>query len=565
MSDLAPAPASTTISLTPVASVSGFSVRVPDGPVLLPETTAQIHAGQVTALMGASGSGKTTLLRALIGHLPAGATATGTLDVLGRTPHQLPAGQLRTLRRTTVAYVGQDPGSALDPRMTARRLVAELATDPRGEKVLELLAECRLPVDTGIAGRRPTALSGGQQRRVALARALARAPRVLLLDEPTAGLDATVRDDIAHLLRHLATSRDLAVVIATHDPDLVDTCADRIIRLTPRTRPVPRARADEPATAATGADDLSGADVLSGADDLSGADGLSGADDLSGADGLSGADVLSGADDLSGADGLSGADDLSGADVLSGADGPSGADGLPVVDGLSGDDGLAAHTIDAFFRGDRRRRPALSDVAFSAAPGAATALIGPSGSGKTTLLRVMAGLHPTHTGHLTLDGRPLAARVQRRTREQQRRIQLVPQNPLAALNPRHTVGRQLTRPLRLHAGLPKSVRPERVTELLAQVGLPADYADRYPGQLSGGQRQRVSIARALAAGPDILLCDEVTSALDADTAAGIMDLLTRLRAEHRMTLIVVSHEHHLVARYTDTVHVIEDGRIRSVT
>lgn len=206
------------------------------------------------------------------------------------------------------------------------------------------------------------------------------------------------------------------------------------------------------------------------------------------------------------------------------------------------------------------RRPVLSDVAFSAARGAATAIIGPSGSGKTTLLRVMAGLHATHTGHLTLDGRPLAARVQRRTREQQRRVQLVPQNPLAALNPRHTIGRQLTRPLRLHAGQAR-LRPERVAELLAQVDLPAHYADRIPAELSGGQRQRVSIARALATAPDILLCDEVTSALDDETAASVMELLTRLRAEHRMTLIIVSHQHHLVARHTDTVHLIEDGRI----
>ncbi|MFJ3146650.1 ABC transporter ATP-binding protein [Streptomyces halstedii] len=481
MSDLAPAPLSTTVSPTPVASVTGLGIRVPDGPVLLPQTSAEFHAGQVTALMGASGSGKTTLLRALIGHLPPGAGVTGSLDVLGLTPHQLPAEELRTLRRTALAYVGQDPGSALNPRMTARRLVAELATDPSEDTVLALLAECRLPLDTGIAGRRPTALSGGQQRRVALARALAHAPKILLLDEPTSGLDDTVRDEIAHLLRHLAAARDLAVVIATHDPHLVETCADHTIRLTPKTLPAPRTRTAEPATTVTRPDRL-----------------------------------------------------------------PSG-------------DGLAAHAVDAFFRGSRR--PVLSDVAFGAPPGAATAVIGPSGSGKTTLLRVMAGLQPTHTGRLVLDGRPLDALVRRRTREQRRRVQLVPQNPLAALNPRHTVGRQLTRPLRLHTGLSKSARPERVTELLAQVGLPPEYADRRPGELSGGQRQRVSIARALATGPDILLCDEVTSALDADTAAGIMDLLTRLRAEHRMTLVVVSHEHHLVARYTDTVHVLEDGRI----
>ncbi|MGW5861272.1 ABC transporter ATP-binding protein [Streptomyces sp. NPDC055239] len=477
------APTSKGTTQPPHVAVRGLEIRLPEGPVLLYETTAQIHAGQVTALMGASGSGKTTLLRALIGHLPPGAVVTGTLDVLGRSPHQLPTDELRTLRRTAIAYVGQDPGSALNPRMTARRLVAELATDTSEEKVLELLAECRLPVDTGIADRRPTALSGGQQRRVALARALARTPKVLLLDEPTAGLDTAVRDEVAHLLRHLAISRNLAVVIATHDPHFVETCADHTIRLTPKSAPVARLTADAPPAATTGPDDSAVGD------------------------------------------------------------------------------GVTAQAIDAYFRNGRQHSPVLTGVAFSAAPGSATAIIGPSGSGKTTLLRALAGLHPTHTGHLTLDGRPLARRVQRRTREQQRRIQLVPQNPLAALNPRHSVGQQIARPLRLHADLPKSVRPDRVAELLAQVDLPADYADRHPGELSGGQRQRVSIARALAAGPDILLCDEVTSALDSDTATGIMDLLTRLRTERRMTLVVVSHEHDLVARYTNTTHLLDAGHI----
>ncbi|MFJ8133307.1 ABC transporter ATP-binding protein [Streptomyces hydrogenans] len=467
----------------PVITVSGLEIRLPHGAVLLPPAGAQVHAGQVTALIGPSGCGKTTLLRALTGHLPPGATITsGTLDVLGHDPHTLPPNDLRTLRRTTIAYVGQDPGSALNPRMTVRRLVAELATDPTQGNIDALLAECRLPTDAGIADRRPTALSGGQQRRVALARALARSPQILLLDEPTAGLDNELRDDIAHLLRHLAASRNLAVVIATHDPQLATACADHTIVLS-----APDASAALPVFAATTAE--------------------------------------------------------------------------PVRMKSTAGEGLTAEGINAFFRSGIRRRTALTDTAFTARPGSACAVIGPSGSGKTTLLRVLAGLHPDHTGRLALDGQQLAPAARRRTRNQLQRIQLVPQNPLDALNPRRTITQQLARPLRLHTGLPKDTIPERIAELLDQVGLPAAHADRYPAELSGGQRQRVSIARALAADPDILLCDEVTSALDTDTATGIMDLLTRLREGHGMTLVVVSHEHHLVARYTDTVHVIEDGRI----
>ncbi|MEU9314725.1 ATP-binding cassette domain-containing protein [Streptomyces sp. NPDC048295] len=482
MSDRAPAGRDT--AQPALITVSGLEIRLPGGAVLLPATTAQMHAGQVTALMGASGSGKTTLLRALIGHLPPGTDTTGTLDVLGHAPHRLPDDALRALRRTAVAYVGQDPGSALNPRMTVRRLVSELAADPADESVHALLTECRLPAGTGIADRRPTALSGGQQRRVALARALARNPQILLLDEPTAGLDTSLRDEIAHLLRHLAAGRNLAVVIATHDPHLARTCADQTIRLDPTTT-----------------------------------------------------------------------------EAVHVADNPPSSPGRAAPSPAPCGEGITASAIDASFRTGRRSRPALTGASLTASPGSACAVIGPSGSGKTTLLRVLAGLHPTHTGHLTLDGRPVAADVRRRTREQQRRIQLVPQNPLDALNPRHTVAQQLARPLRLHTDLPRHAVPGRIAELLDQVGLPASHAGRFPNELSGGQRQRVSIARALAAGPDILLCDEVTSALDTETAAGVMALLTRLREEHHMALVVVSHEHHLVARHTDTVHVIEAGRI----
>lgn len=250
MSDTAPATEhpSTPTTATPVASATGLEIRIPDGPVLLHPASLTVRAGQVTALTGPSGSGKTTLLRALIGHLPDGAAVTaGTLDVLGHSPSDLGPADLRLLRRNRIAYVGQDPGSALNPRMKIRSIVAETAGDPSDEAVLGLLRECRLPVDDGLPDRRPTAISGGQQRRVALARALARTPEILLLDEPTAGLDSALRDEIAELLRDLAASRGLAVVMACHDPELVEACADHVVRLTaPRPVHLPSQRAAAP-------------------------------------------------------------------------------------------------------------------------------------------------------------------------------------------------------------------------------------------------------------------------------------------------------------------------------
>lgn len=213
------------------------------------------------------------------------------------------------------------------------------------------------------------------------------------------------------------------------------------------------------------------------------------------------------------------------------------------------------------FRNRGIDKKALDTVAFTALPGSATAIIGPSGSGKTTLLRVLAGLQLPDTGTLSLDGQPLAHAARKRRREHHQRIQLVPQNPLATLNPSRTVGAALARPLHRHTELTKAQITDKITELLHQVDLPADFAHRYPHELSGGQRQRVSIARSLTADPNFLLCDEITSALDPDTAIAIMELLQRLRDERDMSVTLVSHETHLVLAYTDTVHILEAGRL----
>ncbi|MFE2547593.1 ABC transporter ATP-binding protein [Streptomyces sp. NPDC059355] len=456
--------------------------------MLLRPASLIIEAGRITALTGASGSGKTTLLRALIGHLPDGAAVTGgVLSVLGHDLAALAPEELARLRRTSLAYVGQDPGSALNPRMKVRDLVAETAgCRPERSAVMELLREVRLPIDDGLPDRRPTALSGGQQRRVALARALARKPDILLLDEPTAGLDAALRDEIADLLRHLAARHDLAIVMACHDPELVEACADHTVHLTAPAAPPRLSAVHEVEREPT-------------------------------------------------------------------------ADNDEAVAAAEGGGGIAAHAVHVSFHG--KAHQALTAVDFTAAPGSRTAVVGPSGSGKTTLLRVLAGLQRADTADLTLDGIPLAPTAGKRPSAHQRRIQLVPQNPLDALNPSRRVGAQLDRPLRLHTKLGSGARSARIAELLQQVDLPVDFTDRYPAELSGGQRQRVSIARALATGPDILLCDEITSALDPDTATSVMELLAGLNAEQGMTLVLVSHELHLVSAYTDTVYLLGEGRL----
>ncbi|MFE7277906.1 ABC transporter ATP-binding protein [Streptomyces sp. NPDC057623] len=467
----------------PTVRVSGLTVVAPNGRFLLDHADLELAPGRVTAVVGPSGCGKTTLLRAVAGALPSGTERTaGTVTVLGEDPLTLPAPALRTLRRHRLAYVSQDPGSGLNPRMSVRRLLAEVAVEGGHDAIRAQLAEVRLPVDNGLPDRRIGGLSGGQQRRVALARALARRPAVLLLDEPTAGLDPALRDEIADLLRHLAENHRIAIGLSCHDPGLVARLADDVVDLTGSR---PKAPVPDPRRA-----DESIARIPS--------------------------------------------------------------EGTPTltVSGLH-----AAHT----HRG--RRLPVLHGIDLTLAAGSSLGIVGASGSGKTTLLRTLVGLHRPAAGTIGLDGTRLAPTAHRRSREQRRRLQLVPQDPLGTLNPSRTVGTTLRRPLLLHGRTGRAEAPARVLELLEQVGLPATTADRHPHELSGGQRQRVAIARALAAEPDVLFCDEITSALDADTAVAVMDLLAELRDRRGLALVLVSHDLRLVTDRTDSLVVMSEGHV----
>jgi peptide/nickel transport system ATP-binding protein len=468
--------------------VSGLTVAAPDQ-VILKDAALALHPGRVVALTGPSGSGKTTLLRALTGLLPPGTRRTaGRVEVLGHDVFALPERELRTLRRERLAYVGQDPGSGLNPRMRVRSLLRELADDRTPKAIRTLLAEVRLPDDGSLAARRPAALSGGQQRRVALARALARRPEVLLLDEPTAGLHPELRDEIGELLGHLAAEHHLAVALSCHDPELVERIADEVVEL--GTYVSPYTGTYRGANAATRTPEAPH-------------------------------------------------------DRLT----PSAAT-EPMLD---------VRDLRVTF-GRRSDAPVLDGVALAVAPGSATGIVGASGSGKTTLVRAVVGLQPATAGRISLDGVLLSTGLRGRSREQRRRIQLVTQNPLGALNPSRTVGATVGRPIRLHRRCGAGEVASRVMELLEQVGMPPEFADRYPHELSGGQRQRVAIARALAADPDVLICDEVTSALDSATAETIMDLLVRLREERGTALVLISHDLPLIADRTDTVTVLDAGR-----
>ncbi|MQY22623.1 ABC transporter ATP-binding protein [Nocardia macrotermitis] len=442
-----------------------------NGDTVLRDVSASVPLGAVTAVRGASGSGKTTLMQAAVGYLPpAIRRRSGSITVLGQDVLALEPGRLRELRRTRIGFVGQDPGSALHPTMRVRALLSELASGPDGP--VELLARVGLSGD--LAGRRVGELSGGQQRRVAFARALSRDARILLVDEPFAGLDPVARREIAGVLRELADHDGMAIVLSGHQHEQLDALADHDIRLD-RTAPVHPVRRRTPAD-------------------------------------------------------------------------PVAVEDIPLLSCR----GIAVRRAGA---------AVLADVDFDAPRGSITAMIGESGAGKTTFARALAGLEPGTTGSIRFDGTTIAPTAARRPENICRSIQLVPQDPSSTLNPRRTVAEIIARPL-TRRGL-RADRDHTVEALLDAVGLSRDHAPRRPAELSGGQRQRVSIARALAHHPTLLICDEVTSALDPPTATAIMNILRDTATTHATTLIIITHDLDLAAHYCHRTVEFRSGTIIS--
>jgi len=453
--------------MTPIARVEHLTICAGTTTVLQDAELA-VARGSIVALVGSSGDGKTTLLQALIGHLAPGLRRTaGSVDVDGSDPFTLDTRRLRRLRRTRVAFVGQDPMSRLCPSHRVRDVVGELApSEDRDSAVAQALARAGLPDDDGkLLRRRACELSGGQLRRLALARALVRDPVLLILDEPTGGLDAPRARRMATELRALAAS-GTAIVLASHDLDHVAEVADVVIAIK-RGRVAPAVpRAQRPPS-------------------------------------------------------------------------PSRAPAASA-------ERLRASSVRALAGG----REVVRGVSIGAPAGATLALVGPSGSGKTTLLRYLAGL-AAGSGDVVLDGRALAHHVRDRHVDERRRIQYVPQDPLGALNPARTVAATLARPLRRQRGLEAQPAAEAAAELLEAVGLPAALLHRRPHQLSGGQRQRVALARALAADPDVLLCDEMTSALDEQTGHRVLEMLYARQQASGLTIIWATHDLALARQFAD--------------
>jgi peptide/nickel transport system ATP-binding protein len=550
--------------------VEGLRVCLQDSTAeVVDEVSFSVQSGEVLGLVGESGSGKTTVGLALLAHARRGVEiVAGEVVVDGVDILHLKAKELRTARGLLVAYVAQDPAAALNPALTIGTQLSEAlrahpgVTDDIPGRIQEILEETRLPSDPAYLKRYPHELSGGQQQRVAMAMAFACRPRLIVLDEPTTGLDVSTQRHILETIRRLCSTYGVAGIYVSHDLAVVSGLASsvavmyagRIVEIGPTTRVF-----GEPAHPYT-------RELLAAVPSIERSERLTGIEGNPPRPGLRPQGCLF-------APRCPIAEhrcyETSPPAVLvnqrlvrcwrAGEESVSTARldrSLPQI-AVRTDNILELHHLVASYG----RTVVLRDVDVVVPAQSCVAVVGESGSGKTTLARCIVGLHDHWTGELVLDGAPIMPGARSRPKTALKRVQYIFQNPYTSLNPRKTVGQNISQPLEHFYDLSRSEQDSRVTSALSDVSLTKDVAARYPDQLSGGERQRVAIARALVVEPDLLVCDEVTSALDVSVQAVIIDLLRRLQSERHLSMIFITHNLALVRSIAQSVIVLSEGRV----
>jgi peptide/nickel transport system ATP-binding protein len=557
----------------PVLRVEDLRIGVGSRAIVVEGVSFDVAAGEVFGVVGESGSGKTTVAQALLGYtrpglrILSGSVCIAGEEIVGRNEHEL-----RRLRGRLVSYVSQDPGTALNPSIRVGNHVREVVRahgleQNMDERVRGVLERVQLPRDRSFQRRFPHQLSGGQQQRLAIALALVCDPALVVLDEPTTGLDVVTQAHILAELRRLQRESSIALVYVSHDLAVVSSIADRVAVM------YAGRIVEEGPTAAIVSTPRHpySAGLISSVPDhveprrLVGIPGVAvGVTDRPRGCAFAARCALRIAACEEAMPRLEPVDSRHVVRCLRWE-----STVLPQIErrleqpAPHAEDTALLRVVDLYASHPTSQGEVIAagGVSFAVEPGGCTALVGESGSGKTTIARCIVGLHAPRSGSILLGGEPLARFAGHRTREQRRAIQIVFQNPYDSLNPRRTVEDAISWPVRVLRGLnAQQARPE-VARLLEQVRLPAALARRYPGELSGGERQRIAIARALAAAPKLLVCDEVTSALDVSIQAAVLDLLAELRRELQLSLLFISHDLGVVASVADRVLVLENGVI----
>ncbi|WP_370277493.1 dipeptide ABC transporter ATP-binding protein [Pontibacterium sp.] len=553
---------------------------------VLRNVSLQIKKGEAIGLVGESGCGKSTLALAMMAFLRSGSQVqSGEIRYHGDNLFEKSEKKLAKLRGGMIGLIPQNAGQSLTPTMKIRAQLFEalqLHSDvPRNQwqqRAIELLKQVRLPAPEAMLDRYPHQLSGGQQQRVAIAMALAGSPDLLVLDEPTTGLDVTTQAHILELLGNLRAELGMTMVFVSHDLGAVARISDRIAVMYAgeiielgscadvlRTPAHPYTRGllgSIPRLDQTGLPpSLPGYPPKVG----SVKQGCAFAPRCKHAKEhcvSANAPVIARdshqvrchlADELP--------DTGSNVTVLKPV--PRTTDeALLDIQKLQ----ISYHKPGLWeqLRGTEPPVATVDDIDLLLKRGETLALVGESGSGKSTIMRSISGIQPPRQGKIKLLNESLNEPVEKRDSQLKRRVQMIFQNPDASLNPRHTVAEILQQPLKLYYGLDVQACRQRAAELLNLVRLAPHYLDRMPGQLSGGEKQRVAIARCFAGDPELILCDEVTSALDVSVQAAVLKLLKELQQDKGVTYLFIAHDLAVVKAIADQVAVLYQGRLCQV-
>jgi peptide/nickel transport system ATP-binding protein len=484
--------------------------------LIVNDVSLTIAHGEVLALIGESGSGKTTIALSLLGYARPGCLIEGgRIEVAGTDVRSLPRARLAHFRGRAVSYIAQSAAAAFNPSQRLMAQVIESALIHRlmprtaaEAKAKGLFAALALPDPEHIGERFPHQVSGGQLQRLLAAMALITDPALVILDEPTTALDVTTQIEVLGAFKRVVRDNHTTALYVSHDLSVVAQMADRIIVL--RDGAIQETALTEHLL--TAPQHTYTRSLLA---------------------------AVAPVPRYTEAGPARQPPPLLRVRGLTVGYGSVNANGLPLI-------------------------PALRDIELGIERNSVLGVIGESGCGKSTLAQVIAGLLAPARGSVELDGEALPSLAEQRTHEHLRRIQIVFQSADLALNPAHTVQRILARPLQFYLGLRGAALHRRIVALLDMVRLPTTLAQRYPDELSGGQKQRVNLARALAAEPSLILCDEVTSALDTVVGAAILDLLAELRCELGVSYMFISHDLSTVRAICDRVMILYAGQVVEV-
>jgi peptide/nickel transport system ATP-binding protein len=476
----------------------------------------EVYAGKVLAIVGESGSGKSTTALGLMDLLASNARTSGSVLINGKEMVGAKKTQLRKARGREVAYIFQEPMTALDPVYTIGFQIVEtlrthfdMGPQQAKNRAIELLGMVEIPNPEASFNKYPHQLSGGQRQRAMIAQSLACDPGLLVADEPTTALDVTVQAEILDLMRGLRDKLNSAILLITHDMGVVADLADDILVM------------------------KDGNAVEYGTSDQ----------------------IFNRPQHVYTQQLLAAVPKLGSAVTRELA--PELKSRPPVLK-------LQNVSIDYPKKGRVPAFRAVSDFSLEIFPGEIMGLVGESGSGKTTVGRAAIGLLPIAEGKIELVGRDISKPSAKNLRDIRRHTGIVFQDPASSLNPRFPIGESIGEPLFLTGELRGDDLNNYVEQLLDKVELPRSYRNRYPHELSGGQRQRVGIARALALTPDLLIADEPTSALDVSVQARFLDLLLSLQDQLKFACLFISHDLAVVDILAHRIAVLQDGRLVEV-